>query len=90
MPPNLRDYPRCRYGYAELAESGLSLDPTLSIEIMGSYRRGAADSGDVDILITRDTSDGLTHAGVLPRLIHLLQARAVITHDVSQYFGLRL
>jgi hypothetical protein len=30
---------------------------------MGSYRRGAEDSGDVDILLTRDTSDGKTHAG---------------------------
>lgn len=30
----------------------------LWIEAMGSYRRGEADSGDLDILISRDTSDG--------------------------------
>jgi hypothetical protein len=30
----------------------------LWIEAMGSYRRGEADSGDLDVLISRDTSDG--------------------------------
>lgn len=31
------------------------------IEAMGSYRRGEAASGDLDILITRDPSDGKDH-----------------------------
>ena len=52
------------------------------IEIMGSYRRGQETSGDVDLLITRDTSDGLTHAGVLGRLITRLREKGIITHDV--------
>lgn len=49
---------------------------------MGSYRRGAESSGDVDILITRDTSDGITHVGVLKRLINDLHSRGIFTHDV--------
>jgi DNA polymerase/3'-5' exonuclease PolX len=30
---------------------------------MGSYRRGEETSGDLDILISRDPSDGGTHSG---------------------------
>jgi DNA polymerase IV len=30
-----------------------NLDPDFSATVMGSYRRGAADSGDIDMLITR-------------------------------------
>ncbi len=58
------------------------IDPKVWIEIMGSYRRGQEDSGDVDILITRDTADGFNHSGVLKRLIDRLQNRGIITHDV--------
>jgi DNA polymerase lambda len=50
---------------------------------MGSYRRGAKDSGDVDFLITRDDSDGRTHAGVLEKLIARLMTRGVVTHSVG-------
>ncbi len=42
----------------------LSIDPKLFVEIMGSYRRGKADCGDIDIMITRcPDDDGKTHAG---------------------------
>lgn len=61
----------------------MEIDSKLWIEIMGSYRRGQETSGDVDILITRDPSDGITHAGYLKRLVHSLRTRGVITHDVS-------
>jgi hypothetical protein len=49
---------------------------------MGSYRRGADNSGDVDILITRDTEDGRTHQGVMRRLVKGLVEGGVITHEV--------
>jgi predicted nucleotidyltransferase len=40
------------------------VDPKLRVGIMGSYRRGADDCGDVDVLVTRDpTEDGKTHWG---------------------------
>lgn len=51
---------------------------------MGSYRRGAETSGDVDMLITRDTADGKTHAGILPKLVGRLREIGIITHDVSR------
>ncbi|KIM37902.1 hypothetical protein M413DRAFT_252511 [Hebeloma cylindrosporum] len=61
----------------------LSIDPKLYIEIMGSYRRGKADCGDIDILITRPVDDGNTHRGVLPCLLQKLHAADIITEDLA-------
>lgn len=35
---------------------------------MGSYRRGALNSGDIDLLITRNPSDGKDHKGAFQLL----------------------
>ncbi|KAK7448434.1 hypothetical protein VKT23_013697 [Stygiomarasmius scandens] len=61
----------------------LSIDPKLFVEIMGSYRRGKANCGDIDILITRDDSDGKTHQGVLHRLLKKLHAANILTEDLT-------
>jgi len=61
----------------------LRIDPELFIEIMGSYRRGAADCGDIDILITRKPNDGNTHQGVLRRLLAELHRQEIVTEDLS-------
>ncbi|KAI0920717.1 hypothetical protein AcV5_010391 [Taiwanofungus camphoratus] len=60
----------------------LDIDPRLFIEIMGSYRRGKADCGDIDILITRPTDDGKTHQGVLRRLLGELHRQGILTEDL--------
>lgn len=52
---------------------------------MGSYRRGAENSGDVDFLITRNDEDGLDHSGVIERLVKKLMFMGVITHEVSPF-----
>ncbi|KAJ8469776.1 hypothetical protein ONZ45_g16781 [Pleurotus djamor] len=61
----------------------LSIDPDLFVEIMGSYRRGKATCGDIDILITRDDADGKTHAGVLPLLLNKLHKAGIITEHLA-------
>ncbi|BEJ01255.1 hypothetical protein CcaverHIS631_0511120 [Cutaneotrichosporon cavernicola] len=73
----------CRQLFELIRCAAVAIDANLWIEIMGSYRRGAETSGDVDILITRDTADRLTHAGVLKRLIQTLRTNGVITHELS-------
>lgn len=50
---------------------------------MGSYRRGEANSGDIDILITRDPSDGKTHQGLIGKVVQALSEKKFITHAVS-------
>ncbi|GMK59721.1 hypothetical protein CspeluHIS016_0803270 [Cutaneotrichosporon spelunceum] len=73
----------CRQLFDLIRVAALAIDSKLWIEIMGSYRRGAETSGDVDILITRNTADKLDHSGVLKRLVHTLRSSGVITHDLS-------
>lgn len=73
----------CRDLFTLIREEALSIDPKLWIEIMGSYRRGQETSSDVDILITRNTEDGLTHAGRLVELVKSLREKGIITHDVG-------
>ncbi|CDO76332.1 hypothetical protein BN946_scf184795.g3 [Trametes cinnabarina] len=60
----------------------LQIDSKLFIEIMGSFRRGKADCGDIDVLITRPTDDGKTHQGVLRRLLKALHQQGIITEDL--------
>ncbi|KAJ7628647.1 hypothetical protein FB45DRAFT_918865 [Roridomyces roridus] len=61
----------------------LAIDLKLEIEIMGSYRRGKADCGDIDIMITRNPDDGGTHAGVLRRLLNALHKKKIIEEDLA-------
>lgn len=61
----------------------LALDGYLYIDIMGSFRRGKATCGDIDILVTRPTSDGITHAGLLPELLARLHAAKILTEDLA-------
>lgn len=50
---------------------------------MGSYRRGQADCGDIDIIITRDTSDGKDHRGIIKQLCVLLSEQNVLRYELS-------
>ncbi|TFK99880.1 hypothetical protein BDV98DRAFT_650571 [Pterulicium gracile] len=61
----------------------LAIDPKLSVDIMGSFRRGKADCGDIDILITRPIHDGKTHAGVMARLWAGLHKARILTEDLA-------
>lgn len=72
----------CRQIFEIIRAEALAIDPKVWVEIMGSYRRGQETSGDVDILITRDTADGLNHSGVMKKLVDRLMVRGMITHEV--------
>lgn len=43
----------------------------LSVEACGSYRRGKANCGDIDILITK--TDGSTIKGIIERVVERLE-----------------
>jgi DNA polymerase/3'-5' exonuclease PolX len=50
---------RCRHvpSRARAWVTAEKIDPKVQIECMGSYRRGAKDSGDIDLLVTRERTD---------------------------------
>lgn len=73
--------------YDRVAETALSLDPKLLLELMGSYRRGRETCGDIDILITRNTKDGVDHRGILPRLLNKLRSSGIIIADLGGEMG---
>ncbi|KAI0659500.1 hypothetical protein C8Q70DRAFT_915132 [Cubamyces menziesii] len=68
--------------YSKVKAAALQIDPKLFIEVMGSFRRGKADCGDIDVLITRPTDDGKTHQGVLRKLLKTLHEQGIITEDL--------
>lgn len=48
-----------------------SINPQLTCEICGSFRRGRATCGDVDVLISHP--DGRSHVGIMGRLLEKLK-----------------
>ncbi|CAF1463730.1 unnamed protein product [Adineta steineri] len=65
---------------AVVKEHALALVPDLIIQTCGSYRRGKATCGDVDILITH--TDGISHEGLLIPLIDSLKKSGFLTDDL--------
>ncbi|KAF7297381.1 DNA polymerase lambda [Mycena indigotica] len=61
----------------------LKIDPKLEVHIMGSFRRGKATCGDIDIMITRDPADGKDHRGILHHLLKALHKKGIITEDLA-------
>lgn len=60
-----------------------SVDPRLQSIACGSYRRGRETCGDIDILITHP--DGVSHSGILPKIVSALHDADIMTDDlVSQ------
>jgi len=52
------------------------------IEVVGSYRRGKATCGDIDILICRH--DGSVERNLLQQLVSELTRKKIITESLSQ------
>ncbi|XP_007470425.1 PREDICTED: DNA polymerase lambda isoform X2 [Lipotes vexillifer] len=64
-------------------EAAQAFNPGLLCVACGSYRRGKATCGDVDVLVTHP--DGRSHQGIFSRLLDSLRQRGFLTDDlVSQ------
>lgn len=73
-----------------LGHAANELDPKLRVMCMGSYRRGAADCGDIDLLITRDPSgDGKDHSGALLTSIEFSHHSSSPFHTAGQIHKLQ-
>ncbi|KAJ3124025.1 hypothetical protein HK098_001456 [Nowakowskiella sp. JEL0407] len=57
------------------------INSKLEIHVMGSFRRGAQDCGDIDLILTHP--DGVSHAASLPPLLHALRKVNFLSDDLS-------
>ncbi|CAI2174663.1 18491_t:CDS:10, partial [Funneliformis geosporum] len=67
--------------------AALSIDYKLECTTTGSFRRGRPDCGDIDIMITRNDSDGKNHLGVLTKLVEILSNQGFLTHELTRHDG---
>ncbi|XP_072476643.1 DNA polymerase lambda isoform X2 [Notamacropus eugenii] len=61
-------------------EAAHTLNPGLLSVACGSYRRGKATCGDVDVLVTHP--DGRSHQGIFSQLLDTLRQRGFLTDDL--------
>lgn len=64
-------------------EATLALDPGLVAVACGSYRRGKATCGDVDVLISHP--DGASHRGVFGKILQSLHDSGFLTDDLVSH-----
>lgn len=64
-------------------ESAQVFNPGLLCVACGSYRRGKATCGDVDVLITHP--DGRSHQGIFSRLLDSLRQQGFLTDDLVSH-----
>ncbi|XP_063056233.1 DNA polymerase lambda isoform X2 [Engraulis encrasicolus] len=64
-------------------EAAHAVDPGLVAVACGSYRRGKATCGDVDVLITHP--DGHSHKGVFSKVLHILHESGFLTDDLVSH-----
>ncbi|KAJ3221910.1 hypothetical protein HK099_002978 [Clydaea vesicula] len=64
-----------------------AIDPEYIIEGMGSYRRGAKECGDVDIIVTHP--DEKSHLGVIPKILAMLKFKfeGFLVHSLNNKFS---
>ncbi|KAH8913955.1 Nucleotidyltransferase [Atractiella rhizophila] len=68
----------------KVKEVARGLDKRLELTIMGSYRRGAKDSGDIDFCLTRNPTHGRDHRGLIKPLLGRLKEAGIITFDLGE------
>ncbi|XP_078787828.1 DNA polymerase lambda-like isoform X10 [Oryzias latipes] len=69
--------------YQQVREAVRTLDPGLVAVACGSYRRGKATCGDVDVLITHP--DGKSHRGVFSKVLQILHDDGFLTDDLVSH-----
>jgi len=61
----------------------VQVDAKLKLFLMGSFRRGEESGRDIEVIITRDDSDGKTYQDPLLQLYRRLREDGLITHELS-------
>lgn len=65
-----------------LTEIIQKLNPKITLQVVGSYRRGAADSGDIDVILTHK-DDPASFEHVIPEIVAALKKEKYLTDDFA-------
>lgn len=63
--------------------------PSAAVDIMGSYRRGRKELGDIDLLITEPSYIKHTPKGAIGELVSRLQQRGFIAYHLTSIEGIQ-
>ncbi|KAI9606491.1 hypothetical protein KEM48_001858 [Puccinia striiformis f. sp. tritici PST-130] len=66
------------------SSKAVRVDPKLKVLLMGSYRRGEESCGNIEVIVTRNNSDGQTYHDSMSRLYKRLRKDGLITYELSQ------
>uniref|UniRef100_A0A3Q1CRK1 DNA-directed DNA polymerase n=1 Tax=Amphiprion ocellaris TaxID=80972 RepID=A0A3Q1CRK1_AMPOC len=69
--------------YQQVKDATQTIDPALVAMACGSYRRGKATCGDVDVLISHP--DGKSHKGVFSKILQSLHDSGFLTDDLVSH-----
>lgn len=69
--------------FDQINKAAVQVDTKLKLFLMGSFRRGEENCGDIEVMITRDDSDGKTYQDSLSQLYRRLREDGLITHELS-------
>ncbi|OLL25826.1 DNA polymerase lambda, partial [Neolecta irregularis DAH-3] len=73
--------------YEMVKNSAQRIDPGLIVYPMGSYRRGATECGDIDIVITKENAEMPELAASLPKILQDLHQKQVIIRGPAEVGG---
>lgn len=78
----LERIPRCEVEEVGqmVAAAAKTLEPSLSVTLVGSYRRGKSSCGDIDVMISKP--DHLDSAEILSQLLSSLKSSGLVTDDL--------
>lgn len=67
---------------AHIAAAVAEIDGKLKLEVVGSYRRGAKDSGDIDVILTHE-DDPKDYDNIIGRLVEALKKTGYLVDDFA-------
>ncbi|KAH9443440.1 hypothetical protein Pst134EA_031233 [Puccinia striiformis f. sp. tritici] len=68
----------------QVNKAAVRVDPKLKVLLMGSYCRGEESCGNIEVIVTRNNSDGQTYHDSMSRLYKRLRKDGLITYELSQ------
>ncbi|KNE93776.1 hypothetical protein PSTG_12879 [Puccinia striiformis f. sp. tritici PST-78] len=67
----------------QVNKAAVRVDPKLKVLLMGSYCRGEESCGNIEVIVTRNNSDGQTYHDSMSRLYKRLRKDGLITYELS-------